>query len=572
MRSSADKLVLFWLCSAAILSIARALNAADLGYELPTQIQAAQHFLAGKGLTIYSLAGEDDLAAPAKLSRLPYFPVGYSIYASALIGLGLSLGTIVKLLGAVATIVGWWGWARLSTAFFGDVMDRSRAGRWAVYSIALVSPLLSTPAWQETQLFVWAIIPWAIESLAKGSAEDSPRARRFDFLLGVLCGLSFLMRLGGIFLIIYAAFTVVWQSGARVKILAARYGSFAAGVLPLVAVQVLLTHSKAAPAPGIFNIDNGLAGICKRFWEGLFVLPAANFAVVWWAPRPLLNLLTETGKHSVVLFFLTLIGWGLLPVLVVRQLQRPGLTASRDVTVLGAVLFVALPLFLLVWTSIGDYLYVLDQRYYLPLVPMFLFIACASAAPVDRDSAGQKWLSKASAGYVAAYVLIAMISVLLLPLPGGAGSARRTKLFGTQQFEHFPSNKVSYGFSAARQYVVRLVREKPGTVLVTNEEEWFYADPDLDQARIRRLKELRATHVTGPAHIVVAVHDYCGGPVESLCWYGHYGAILKGDYFSNLPGLHLLEEFPAENIKVLEASVPEGSTIPLNKQAVEVKL
>jgi len=52
-----------WLCSAAVVTVIRLLHAADLGYDLTSQIQAGQNILAGKGLTTYAATAEN-LADP----------------------------------------------------------------------------------------------------------------------------------------------------------------------------------------------------------------------------------------------------------------------------------------------------------------------------------------------------------------------------------------------------------------------------------------------------------------------------------------------------------------------------
>src|SRR5262245_46945915 len=107
-----DRFILLWVCSAAVVTVVRFLHASVLGYDLTLQIQAAQNFLAGKGLSVYWPAAQD-LAVPAKPFTLTHFPSGYSFYAAAVIAAGARVGTVIKLLAAVATLLGWWGWGKL---------------------------------------------------------------------------------------------------------------------------------------------------------------------------------------------------------------------------------------------------------------------------------------------------------------------------------------------------------------------------------------------------------------------------------------------------------------------------
>ena len=127
MWSSKNRLLYVWLCSAAVVTLARVLNAAQLG-ELPIQIQAAQHLLSGRGLSVYSSPGEDDLAAPARLLTLAHLPAGFSVYAAGLLGLGIGVGTIVKVWFAATTMLGWWGWANLACYFFADGLRLTPTG------------------------------------------------------------------------------------------------------------------------------------------------------------------------------------------------------------------------------------------------------------------------------------------------------------------------------------------------------------------------------------------------------------------------------------------------------------
>ena len=106
-------------------------------------------------------------------------------------------------------------------------------------------------------------------------------------------------------------------------------------------------------------------------------------------------------------------------------------------------------------------------------------------------------------------------------------------------------------------------------MLVTNHEEWFYAEADLDQARIRRLKDLRATYVSGPARILIVIQDHSPGDITSVAWVGHYDKRWTADYFQNLTDVRLLRTFPDEEIRVVEARVAEGERVRLKTDAAQ---
>lgn len=297
---SKNRLTLLWLCSAAVVVLARAFNTTDLGYDLPSQIQAAQHLLSGKGLSIYSWAGEDDLATPAKLLILTHFPAGYSVCVAVLIALGVSVPIAVKIYGAAATVLGWWGWGELAYSFLREGLMRGRVWRWAGYAIAVFSPLLFTPSWQGTEIFLWAAIPWVLRFVVRASEEETRRGLRFDWLTGLVSGSCALMRYAGVFLVIYAGFLIFCQSKARLKMVPARLGAFAAGAVPFLALQIYVNYfvSKTGATSDNAAFREGVSAVVGRLWDGLWLLTSANFAVAWWMPHQLVELLpSQAGRR-----------------------------------------------------------------------------------------------------------------------------------------------------------------------------------------------------------------------------------------------------------------------------------
>ncbi len=566
------KLLTVWLCSAAVVTIARVFNAADPG-ELPIQIQAGQHLVAGKGLTVYSSPGEDDLAQPAKLVGLAHFPAGYSLYAAALLALGAGVGTLVRFYFALTTMLGWWGWGILARHFFRG-MSRNQFWTATAFIIAACTPLLYTMPWKGTDIFLWAAIPWVLWWIAKPLPDDTLGWRWFDFGAGLLCGLTFLMRYAALFLVVYVAVVIVWQSIRRPKSMAWRVGSFAIGLLPFFVPQIYL--SLFAPnreaIPDIFTLQRGLQSAANRIAQGIPHLPSANVALAWWMPHQLLDVLIRPGNQALWPVCLTVIGWGLLAVMVVRKVSANGATtAAGNLTIIAAGFLVMLPLFLLGWTGVAEYIYVFEPRYYLPVIPLAVLLGYELAIPAADENRFPMWLRNTSLMYVGAYLCIGLITITRLLLPGDVGTSARVKMMGmfSDRF-HWPSIKMVTDYSPGRSYIAGLFRESPGAVLVTNHEEWFYCDPTLDQSRIRRPKDMRAEYVSGPARIIIAIQDHSPGPLTSVAWFGHYDQRWVADYFEELPAVRLLKAFPEEQIRVVEAIVPLGARIPLKKETARI--
>jgi hypothetical protein len=222
---------------------------------------------------------------------------------------------------------------------------------------------------------------------------------------------------------------------------------------------------------------------------------------------------------------------------------------------------------------VADYIYVVEDRYYFVLLPLLVFVAYQLATPLpNQSSLLQSWTGKASLVYLATYVCVSVFSVVRLLVPGEFGTNSRIRLMAlpVQQF-HWPSTKIGYDFSPGRAYIIDELTKNPGTVLVTNHEEWFYAEPEIDQARVRRLKDLQASYVSGPAKILIAIQDQAPGTLTDVAWFGHYDLRWTAEYFRNLRDVRLLRTFPSEEIRVVEARVPAGERIPLAKDTAQVK-
>ncbi len=559
------KVILYlWLGSAAIVALVRVLHATDLGFDLTSQIEAAENLLHGKGLATYSHEGIADLATPGKLVTLTYFPAGFSLYAAALLALGSNLAIMLKLYGVATTLLGWWGWGRLAYAFMGEGMKRSRFWRWLAYAIAFSCPLLFTPPWHGTDIFLWAALPWVIEWVTR--ASDTPGGARFDFLAGAACGLCVLMRYAAVYLALYTAFLILLQSGFHLRTLARRAGAFAAGLLPLLAIQVYLNFFVAvlpATPGGLFKEEHSIG--LSPFLLALEYLPAANFPLVWWMPRAVVNFLTRPAAEAPWLSPLALAGFVLLPALLARKLGVRDFTAAardRRIAALGSIF--AIPLFLCVCAAVSDRVYVGVERYYLPALPLALFAAYALTMK------GSEWKNKiqgalriASLGYLAAYVFIAGSGIALLLLPGERGVGKRAQLLGTPAPHHWSPLKLTYDFLPSRKYILALLKNDPTTVMVTNRPNQFYADPTVDWSRLHRLYRFGPRYVSGPAKILIVAEDPFETPLGVLYRYTSEGTLRRMDAFENFPGLHLLKRFPEENVKVVEARVPAGTRISL---------
>lgn len=128
---------------------------------------------------------------------------------------------------------------------------------------------------------------------------------------------------------------------------------------------------------------------------------------------------------------------------------------------------------------------------------------------------------------------------------------------------------LSYEFSAARRFVMDLLNERPGALLLTNKALWFYADPIVAQSRV-----LDVTFLVGSSEqCEVLAGKYLSGPADIVAFTVDGASVDEGapaltlppgmDCFERLPELNLIRRFPAERLTVLDARVPAGMRVTL---------
>ena len=569
---SRGRFLLPWLCAAAVVVVLRFLSAVDLGYDLTWQLQAAQHLLAGKGLSVYWGRGLD-LAEPLKLVTLTHFPCGYSVFAAALIAMGASVGVVVKVLGAVGTMLGWSGWGKLAYPFFSAGLQRSPVWQWAGLAIAMVSPLLFTPPWQGTDIFLWAAAPWVVDWVVRASDEHVPGGRWLDGLTGALSGLCVLMRYASLFLVVYAAGLILWQSRRRLLVWTRRWACFGLGLLPALALQGSINYvlSNTPANPGGWIFDRGLGGVIRRVWDGVPLLSTVNYPWVFWLPGRIGELLSHGARPWPWQLGITVAVLVLL--VLVAKLYGRGLAGAPQDPRRGALgLFVVLPLVLWGCMMFGATDYVADRRFYWPLLPLSVFVVY-SLASLTGGGTERSGLSSIlhifGVVYLTGYIAMSLAGLVLWFVPGELGSGQRAKLMGGSELRHWPSMAVAYELSPARRFVMALLQEQSDTRLWTSKGQWFYADPTVDRARLSELTAVcQATSLSGPARIVMLTFDD-GGPQELWDYAGDATGRSwhqRVDCFDGLLDLHLLQRFPEEGVKVLETYVPADRCVRLGSR------
>jgi hypothetical protein len=570
MKSLGERNVLLplWLGSAAIVTVARFFQPADPNYDLGVQLQAAHNLLAGRGLTTFSELGPN-LSQPNVLVPLTYFPAGYSLAAATFASVGLDVATTLKVLGAVATMLGWWGWARLAQSFMGEVVARP-LWKWAASAIAVSTPLLFTQPWGGTDIFLWAVVPWVIECTVTAANEKTREAWKFDWLAGTLCAFVFLMRYASSFLVVYVAWVIFWQTQPRIQQAFHRWTAFGVGLLPAVMLQGYLNYFRGSDSPvlpgGIFTAETS---VLSRLQSGIPSLHNANYIWAFWIPGKIAGPLfpVRGGGVSPLLLALVLTAFALL--LLAFAIYRSALKlTARDNRLVALGLLPAIPLFLWGCMTVSAANYLGDLRYFWPLVPLSVLVAysIASIRHFGQRRLTGRVLGPIATLYICGYVGVTFVYVFFLFMPGRIGMTERGRLMAGS-LDHWPSMAVTHEYSAGRRFVLEQLKEDPNAVLVMSVGGAFYWDPAVDASRVHEADcgGSEPRYFEGPVRILIFTFDE--GEADEVWRYSGnstLGLVSRAACFERLPGRRLLRRFPDERMKLLEASVARGQRISLN--------
>jgi glycosyl transferase family 87 len=526
-----------WLLSALVVVIIRLLHAADIDYDVTLQIQAGQHLVQGKGLAVYWPTA-DDIAKPLTLEELTQFAAGYSLYTAALTAAGVTdPGVLIKISGAIATLFGWWGWARLAYPYMAEGMRQHRLWQVAGLSIAVICPILFTARWGGTDILLWAIIPWALEFII----------RRRDLMAGLVIGAGVFVRYATVFVAAYAVAIMVWQRQWR------RLIPLTAGMLPMFIIQWYMNAGATTSAfsPGSVRISLDMFQAAGgRAMESLSSFARANHVLLFWVPGRFR--LWTTPAYEPLFAAIAAV---LLPAIVIVVARR--WKSSGDLPVVAAGLLVVLPCFLLACVPFGTFNYLRPLRYFESLRPLAVFVAFFLAWRKQR-------LAQA---YLLAFMVTTAVEVAFIAVPTAIGNPWRRALVGAE-LHPWPSFRLAYEFSASRDFVLRLMEADPRALVITNREQWFYADPAADRSRIMRWEpcySLAATQISGPLRVFILETEsttdlrWPDRPEEHLtCW-------------PELP-VTLLKRFPEEGMRVLQADLSEHERLSIRRKTASVSI
>ena len=394
-------------------------------------------FVVGVLFRLYPLAAGEDAIAQFFITEDGYLML--TIARNMAIGLGMTVseGTIVTngvqpmatfvftipylltdgdklqslvgiiLISTVISVAAYFTLQRFAQIILGPFTD-DRIWSWFVATLWFIGPVLLHHSMNalETGLYTLMVLLTLLQFgrvLEKG--VDSTTADRL--VLGAICGLTFLARIDGAFLVV--AVFLVWGLyelfALRLKFLSVIKRLVPPGLLSLVFAAPWLTYNKL-----VFGSITPISGHSQshgaEFADNLHLLPSHVFEYLF----PMLPVPNSLETVQISIFAFTLIGVAILAIFMTCVLKTSGKARRLVVTYLLFAVFIAG--YYSLYFGAAHFL----SRYLAPLAPLFILATVVTGLKLSDWSKGRISLPTLQALGAAAVVLsLALLGRLLVP-------------------------------------------------------------------------------------------------------------------------------------------------------------
>jgi hypothetical protein len=457
--------------SAVLLTGVRIIGPFTVGDDQALQLEASQRFVKGLGLTTtktYQTKSNDILVVPPP-KHLLQWPPGFSVLVASLLYVGLPLVVALKIIYGTVTLMGWIGWALIFSNFISRPVASGRRASWIYFMILALLPMVATPDWDGTDVFLWAGISFGFICL-RGIGKDQPSLVSVA-CAGVLFGSLYAIRFTSLFLGL-AAFLILFQvSYPEIKTFFKRFFVFllsASTVMLPVKLYIMLHFER----PQDFSV--GVNTIV--FWSNSSLIKAFLKTLLFTSNlvlgHPLLELVyrLELDWLTYSLGIICVMAVLALPVLLWRGASAGALKAKDDMALSLSFLPVSFLIFLM---AAGFYFatirFMLVTRYYevVGLCGIFIFYELATR----RATFGiVKLASKGILLFFIFYVCVA------LPAVASTKNGRRHLVDYASGFTPSRMFKLQTPRENARTKVEQLYKDNPEALFYASKYQWFTYD------------------------------------------------------------------------------------------------
>ncbi len=459
------------MISAVLLTASRIVGPFEVGKDQATQLEVGERLVRGFGLTTTNATPREshDISIEPSSKYVTNWPPGLSLLVAALLYVGVPLHAAVKILYGTTTLLGWIGWALITSYFISRAVGSGKRPSPVHLFIVALLPFTTTPGWAGTDAFLWAGIPFLFIGLV-GLDRKQPSLLSIT-LAGLLFGSLFAIRYTSLFLGLAAALILFQISYPDLKLFFKRLSVFAVSSLTLmlpVAIYVIQHAQSFTHTSGAINPNDPLGDLATPF-RILRALPMTS-NLVFGHPvfeRFIYSLKLEWLLYaSGIIFLIAVLLW---PLLLWRGRSEKGIEVKDDTALSFSFLPVSLVVFLVAIGFASQPYYMFVRRYYevIGLCGIFIFYEIATRRATHR------LIKLTSQAVVVGFVLYICV---FLPALAFTNEGRESLVSYARGFTPERMFKLYSPKDTAKSKVEELYKNNPDALFYAHHYAWFVYD------------------------------------------------------------------------------------------------
>lgn len=486
------------LISAFFVTLARILAPIEMNWDEAVQLEAAHRLVKGLGLTTtFFPPPYAPIQIPSNLNTTPipqyltWWPPGFSLLVASLLFIGIPLATSLKIIYGSTTILGWFAWAIIGSHCLSKPIKIGSISLPTHLFIAAILPLFYTPAWNGTDLFLWAGLPFVV--LLLFGAVNQKKLIYVAFA-GLIFGALVAIRYSSLFIAIAAFFMLLLANYPRLidfiktysVFLAsslffilplAIYNKFAGSNKPTISLYNNPTDSSTIPGlPEFVNFKGGFGDLSDAISN---ILKSAS-TISKLSGLPLEPLITFFKSYpAIILIFGTfcLLFVFLLPCLVFTKNKETSIEErQRDISLSLSLVPVSLVILLLASNFAQDYDFIGTPRYYIPVFLPAIFIAYELATKQAQNA-----YRLIKSGFLIFIITFLVYNIIYRPIfvPGRIFQLSKTILGSYLIYRYdyqYPSNKIITIYDKTSAALRKLQAKNPEALFFVQDYVFYTYD------------------------------------------------------------------------------------------------